>query len=606
MKLALIVVQDGQTAAEYILSPGSKTKAIKVKPGQNFILVDQATGKAPQNIRVVRKGNKLSLLNSADPANSILMELDDFYALDGTSPSIAGIAEDGQYYQYVSADASQGEMIAQLADGGATQIALNSQAIGLAGANSWLLPALLIGGGMIAGAAILTNGFSGKTSSDSSIAPEQPNPGPKPSGPQLTDPSGGTSTGTSDTTPSINIGLIPKGSTPQLVIDGVVVEAVMTTDANGNTILTPVNPLPDGSHEISVQLVNPDGSVAQLGDPIVIVVDTIPPETPASAPQLIGPTGGTPIGTNDTTPGINVGPLPNGSTAQLIVDGEVVETTTTTDANGNTILTPVKPLPDGSHDISYQVTDPAGTSPASPPFTIVVDTLPPETPTTAPTLATKTGSGNDASSDNTPAINVGQLPLGSTAQLLVDGAIVAATISVDAEGNTILTPTSPLGDGPHNISYQVVDPAGTSSASPAAVIVVDTLAPDAPTTAPLVNDPVAGVDASNNPTPGINVGPLPNGSTAQLVVDGVVVEAVASTDANGNTILTPTNPLPDGPHDISYQVVDPAGNASPASPPVTITVDTTAPDAPTTAPALTDPVGGTPIGTNNTTPGINV
>lgn len=215
MKLALIVVQDGKPVAEHVVSSGEKTKLIKVKPGQNFVLVDQATGKAPQNIKVARKGNKLSLINSTDPANAVLMELEEFYVAEGASPSIVGIAEDGVYYHYVSVDGVQGGLIAKLTDGASAQIALNGQAIGLVGGSTstaamsidaWLPQALLVGAGLLVGNSLL----SGSNGSGSAVV--QPNPAP--SGPQLTNPSGGTSTGTNDTTPSINVGKIPNGYTP--------------------------------------------------------------------------------------------------------------------------------------------------------------------------------------------------------------------------------------------------------------------------------------------------------------------------------------------------------------------------------------------------------
>ncbi|MDO6646453.1 BapA/Bap/LapF family prefix-like domain-containing protein, partial [Acinetobacter guillouiae] len=61
--------------------------------------------------------------------------------------------------------------------------------------------------------------------------------------------------------------------------------------------------------------------------------------------------------TDDTTPGIVIGPVTPGDKPTLIVDG--VEVPSTYDPTTGT-LTPVNPLPEGPHEITYTITDPAG------------------------------------------------------------------------------------------------------------------------------------------------------------------------------------------------------------------------------------------------------
>ncbi|MCT9980875.1 hypothetical protein M2R48_21385, partial [Acinetobacter sp. I-MWF] len=72
--------------------------------------------------------------------------------------------------------------------------------------------------------------------------------------------------------------------------------------------------------------------------------------------------------------------------------------------------------------------------------------------------------------------------------------------------------------------------------------------------------------------------------------------------------LTPVNPLPEGPHEITYTITDPAGNTSVPSDPIQVVVDTTAPTQSVIISTVTDDVapglgnvanGGS---TNDTTP----
>ena len=75
------------------------------------------------------------------------------------------------------------------------------------------------------------------------------------------------------------------------------------------------------------------------------------------------------------------------------------------------------------------------------------------------TAATDTGVSNtdDETSDNTPDFTV-VVPAGHTATLYVDGVAVPATLV-----GGVLTPTGPIADGPHTITYSVTDPAGNES-----------------------------------------------------------------------------------------------------------------------------------------------
>ena len=168
---------------------------------------------------------------------------------------------------------------------------------------------------------------------------------------------------------------------------------------------------------------------------------------------------------------------------------------------------------------------------------------------------------------------------GETPTLYVDGEKVAA--SYDPVTGT-LTPTTPLADGSHQLTYTLTDAAGNESAqSPAITVTVDTLAPATPSVPSGYLDnvgPDQGIKGSgsstDDTTPGVVISAPGAGETPTLYVDGEKVPA--SYDPVTGT-LTPTTPLADGSHQLTYTLTDAAGNESAQSPALTVTVDTLAP-----------------------------
>ncbi|WP_445805298.1 Ig-like domain-containing protein [Acinetobacter baumannii] len=125
------------------------------------------------------------------------------------------------------------------------------------------------------------------------------------------------------------------------------------------------------------------------------------------------------------------------------------------------------------------------------------------------------------------------------------------------------------------------------------MITVDTTAPITPSapTGYLDNvGPDQGIKGSgsstDDTTPGVVISAPGAGETPTLYVDG---EKVAASYDPVTGTLTPTTPLADGSHQLTYTLTDAAGNESVQSPALLLTVDTTAPGLVITAldPALT-------------------
>ncbi|CUW36292.1 hypothetical protein ABR2091_2903 [Acinetobacter baumannii] len=396
----------------------------------------------------------------------------------------------------------------------------------------------------------------------------------------------GSGSSTDDTTPGVVISAPGAGETPTLYVDG---EKVAASYDPVTGTLTPTTPLADGSHQLTYTLTDAAGNESAQSPAITVTVDTLAPATPSVPSGYLDNVGpdqgikGSGSSTDDTTPGVVISAPGAGETPTLYVDGEKVAASY--DPVTGT-LTPTTPLADGSHQLTYTLTDAAGNESAqSPAITVTVDTLAPATPSVpsgyldnvGPDQGIK-GSGS-STDDTTPGVVISAPGAGETPTLYVDGEKVAA--SYDPVTGT-LTPTTPLADGSHQLTYTLTDAAGNESAqSPAITVTVDTLAPATPSVPSGYLDnvgPDQGIKGSgsstDDTTPGVVISAPGAGETPTLYVDG---EKVAASYDPVTGTLTPTTPLADGSHQLTYTLTDAAGNESAQSPAITVTVDTTAP-----------------------------
>ena len=162
--------------------------------------------------------------------------------------------------------------------------------------------------------------------------------------------------------------------------------------------------------------------------------------------------------------------------------------------------------------------------------------------------------------------------------------IASITYTVDAGASvTVTTSTAAVtvsGDGSHTITFSARDTAGNDSATGTDVVRIDQVAPDAPT-APVV---ASASDSGTSSTDGITKVPTPTlTGTAEVgatvtVYDGAT--PVGSGTATGGTYTINSSTLSSGVHTLTARATDLAGNVSGASAGATVTIDTTAPVAP--------------------------
>lgn len=396
---------------------------------------------------------------------------------------------------------------------------------------------------------------------------------------------------TDDTRPTLS-GTGEAGATITLYNNGTEI-GTTRVDTSGNWRFTPAQPLAEGQNNVTFTATATNGNgTSGESQPFAIIIDTTAPDAPAIGQVVDDVESGTgPLvsgqPTNDPQPTLS-GTAEPGATI-TVYDGTTALGTVQAGTNGVWSFTPTAPLASGAHPLTVTATDSAGNSSApSSVFNLVVDTLAPAAPvivSVTDDIAPGTGplTSGQATNDTQPTFS-GTAEAGATVTLYSNG-IAIGSVRASNAGNWTLTPAQPLGDGSHLITATATDAAGNSSPLSAGfTLVVDISGPDAPELAAIIDDvgsltgPIAAGQTTDDTRPTLSGSAEPNGSV-QIFDNGVAIgSAPVSTD--GTWSFTPTSALGEGTHSLTVSATDASGNSGPASAPVTITVDTTAPAAP--------------------------
>ncbi|MBF9835604.1 BapA/Bap/LapF family large adhesin [Enterobacter hormaechei] len=403
---------------------------------------------------------------------------------------------------------------------------------------------------------------------------------------------------TNDTTPTLTGTAEPNSVVA--IFDGATQIGTVAADGTGAWTFTPETALGEGTHDFTVRATDPQGNVSQPSGVWSINIDLTAPQVPTidtvsdNAPG--GVTGPLTAGqvTNDTTPTLS-GTGQAGTTIHVLNNGVEIGTTTV-DGNGNWTFTPDPVLTDGTYNLRVNASDDVGNVSAnSPVFAFTVDTTGPAAPvvtTVIDDVSPGTGiiASNGSTNDTRPTFN-GTGEVGATVHVIVDDVEIGTAV-VNAQGNWTFTPTTPLGEGPHTITFNATDAAGnTGVTSPPFNLTVDTSVPDAPVFTPATDNagpvlgPVASGQSTDDTTPTLN-GTAAANATITIYENGQQV-GTAVADANGVWSFT-TGTLANGSHTWTATATDAAGNVSPASPGFTLVVDTTVPAAPVITQAIDD------------------
>ncbi len=420
-----------------------------------------------------------------------------------------------------------------------------------------------------------------------------------PAAPTITgfaDDTGATGDGrTADTTPTLT-GTAEANATVTILRDGVVV-GTTTAGVTGAFSFTSA-PLADGAYAFTARATDAAGNVGATSAALTVTVDATAP----AAPTITGfadDTGAAGDGrTADTTPTIT-GTAEANATVTILRDGVVVGTTTA-GATGAFSFTSAA-LADGTYGFTARATDAAGNVGAtSAALTVTVDATAPAAPTLL-AFTDDTGlPGDGRTADTTPTLT-GTAEAGSTVTILRNGVVVGTT-TAGAAGAFSFT-SAALADGNYSFTARATDAAGNVGAASAPLpVTVDTSPTGTPTITGFSDDTgTAGDGRTADTTPTIT-GTAEAGSTVTVLRDGVVVGTTTAGVTGGFSFTSAA--LADGTYGFTVRAADAAGNVSATSAPLTVTVDTAAPAAPTIT-GFADDTGAAGDGrTADTTPTI--
>ncbi|EJL92590.1 Ig-like domain-containing protein, partial [Pantoea sp. GM01] len=384
----------------------------------------------------------------------------------------------------------------------------------------------------------------------------------------------------------------------EITLDGVVVARV-PVDANGDWSWTPSTPLGEGNHTVSLVVIDPVGNPSLPTPDFNFTVDITPPVMIPSAFDMdnviddvgmkTGPIARDSI-TDDNRPTFNGSGLDAGDTVEVwdVLTNELLGTTTVK-ADGTWSFTPDRDMSEGPHSVSVTIVDPAGlSSDPSPTFEFVIDTTRPPKPT---------GDQFEGAWDDVGPV-VGQIENGSTTDDtqpefkgtgLTPGHIVHiretgvdqvfGTAIVDANGNWTWTPRDDerLGTGEYVFVIEVEDEIGrVSDPSDPIDFIIDVTPPTDPIISDFFDDQGAVTGANDGSTPTDDAQPEfrgtgEPGSYIWVYIDGVYAGS-AKVETDRSWSFTPDFQLTNGPHRVTAQAHDDAGNRSGVSLPFDLIV----------------------------------
>lgn len=273
--------------------------------------------------------------------------------------------------------------------------------------------------------------------------------------------------------------------------------------------------------------------------------------------------------------------------------GPTLVGSTTATADGEWEVTTTA-LADGPHSLKARTVNLNGTESAdSLPLDLTIDTTVPAAPAIT-AFADNTGDPTDnVTGDNTPTLDGTAEPLVTV--FVFDGGQPVGNVQTGADGQWSL-PIPTRTDGGHDFTARALDAAGNMSpASSPFTVVIDTAAPGTPAITGFAPDTgVVGDELTNDATPTLS-GTAEPGTTVE-VSDGPMVLGTASVGPGGDWQFTPPTALADGPHSFTATAFDVAGNPSPPSAPLALTIDTVRPTVTiNTVPGQLDPTNVPPI-----------
>lgn len=374
----------------------------------------------------------------------------------------------------------------------------------------------------------------------------------KPAAPTIGSPASGTFTNAATVTVT---GGAPGDAVLVRILDGGTVVASGAPSGTFGIDLAPG----EGTHVLAAVAVDAAGNVSDPSASVTVQVDRTAPAAPALA---------APASPTNAQTVVFSGSAEAGATVEIVTLAGAVLGSGAADAAGAFAIGIA--LAEGGATVVARATDAAGNGgPSSSSATVVVDRTAPGAPAVASPADGALLGAADLAAGGLVALS-GTAEPGAEVAVEVDGSV--SLVLSDASGAWSLDAV--LGDGAHGVRAAATDAAGNGSGFGAVrTFTLDTVAP----AAPAIASPAAGTLTSAGSV--TVTGTAEPGATVVVTVGAAQVSVVA--DAAGAFQATLPLPAADGATSISAVAVDGAGNGSPPSAGVAMSVDRTAPASPT-------------------------
>ena len=361
------------------------------------------------------------------------------------------------------------------------------------------------------------------------------------------------------------------------IYDGSTLLGTATASGTGAWNFTTV-PLPDGLHKFTAtDTVN--GTTGAASAVMNVTVDTVAPAAPTIASfSTDSGTVGDHI-TNDAT--LTLTGTAEANSTVKVFDGTTLLGSAVANSSGAWTYTTAA-LANGAHSLTATASDAAAnTSAASAALSVTIDTTAPVAPTIA-SFSPDTGTVGDRITSANVLTLTGTAEANSTVKVF-DGTTLLGSAVANGSGAWTYT-TAALANGAHSLTATASDAASnTGAASTATVVTI--AAPIPPTITSFSTDSGTVGDGITNDTSLALTGTALANSTVK-VFDGSTQIGTTTANASGTWTYT-TAALANGAHSLIATATDAAGNTVTSSA-LSVTVDTTAPAAPTIASFSTD------------------
>jgi subtilisin-like proprotein convertase family protein len=394
-------------------------------------------------------------------------------------------------------------------------------------------------------------------------------------------------------------------ATVRLFRNGVLVAELVDT-AGGTVAITDPGPVPEGTHIYTAQQVDLAGNESPISVGLEVIVDLSDPAVPL-APDLQAASDSGLFDndnvTNVTSPTFDVFGIEPTAEVLLFRDdgnGPVLVARLLDTPGGTVAITDPGPVPDGVYIYTAQQVNRAGNeSPISAGLTVIIDTIPPNRPSTPLLLpADDSGVPNDNITNVTRPRVFGTIALTSLealpefanpfVQIINTQGVVLGIGQADNAGNYVVQVDNPLPEGIHVLRTRSIDLAGNIGPISDATLVIDVrTTPPPPISINLDPRDDSGVFGDNITfvTQPRLFGATGPDLTVQIIdVNGNLtgtpntqVGASVLSQSDGAYTFQFATPLPDGVYTFVARAVDIAANTT-DSPPLVLEIDTIPPE----------------------------